>query len=560
MASWEFRYNSFFEIFPWQTTSFPSSRVALIHSLWNYRTALGIARALHLANNSYHSVIRNWQDFNFSLCLVLLLRWKHLPFSTHVVLQSFWSVLGARRALKCRRNFSQLKYFNISQFLDGLFGFRHQDVKLEFSCDNSTWVQVGNDRFWSRLCSERTHQVLNLGHSSLTFKCCTLWYALHTEINFDEVSFRTRLLAAWLFVVLHLPSTLQHDFRSKSWRRNPLVQNLASSGAHHFFNVASWHWVMKDEGVRSGLPELQSFVLCFFQIANSLRPEKCSTCSGCVLFLALLNHRILLRLRHQQGLKVWRRLSVALLWCPFHLRWAMLVGSIESTVKEVPTWYKSSFHLGGVATWFDNSGATNSPPEWPWMARTYKRLLFESTQYWNLGLLLLLCVWPSHWESAKSRAPSRSKSRRRFGNKELQWTAASIFGWSISRCRTNAVNLFESFQAREYFSTLSVESKNMIPLPVVDQNRLFLLLRRMSSLNAWCCCVWLLNACRTHHLNVLRRVIHVAVWTSGYHNPGVRSVSRRRRYLYLNSILIKTAYGPDLTNWTDPGVSTNPPN
>ena len=55
------------------------------------------------------------------------------------------------------------------------------------------------------------------------------------------------------------------------------------------------------------------------------------------------------------------------------------------------------------------------------------------------------------------------------------------------------------------------------------------------------------------------RFIHVAVWVSGYHNPGVRLGSRHRRYLYVNSILIKTTFDSDLMKWIDLGVSTNPP-
>ena len=35
--------------------------------------------------------------------------------------------------------------------------------------------EKNNDRFCSGLCSERMHQVLNLGHSYLIFKYCILW-------------------------------------------------------------------------------------------------------------------------------------------------------------------------------------------------------------------------------------------------------------------------------------------------------------------------------------------------------------------------------------------------
>ena len=73
-------------------------------------------------------------------------------------------------------------------FWNGLVGFLTEHI--EFSC----LIQVDDDRFCSGLCSERMLQVLNLGHSSLIFKYCILWYSLHTEINFEEISCRTRLL------------------------------------------------------------------------------------------------------------------------------------------------------------------------------------------------------------------------------------------------------------------------------------------------------------------------------------------------------------------------------
>ena len=90
-----------------------------------------------------------------------------------------------------------------------------------------------------------------------------------------------------------------------------------------------------------------------------------------------------------------------------------------------------------------------------------------------------------------------------------------------------------------------IASKKIIPLPVVDldelsrrvihQTRLFLWLRRMSFLNVWCYCVWLLNPPSQRfgegHLG---------------HASGTRSVSRRRKNLYLNSILFKTTYDSDL--------------
>ena len=172
--------------------------------------------------------------------------------------------------------------------------------------NSSCLTQVGNDRFCPVFRSERFHQVSNLGHFSLIFKYCILWYSLHTKINFEEVSLHSRLLAAWLFVVLHMSSILQHDFRSPSWRRNLLVQFFVSSEAYHLFNAVSWHWVIKDGGVRSGLPELSSLMLCFSKLTKyRMRPGKSSTGSWSVLFSALLNQR-LLRCRHQQGLEVWR--------------------------------------------------------------------------------------------------------------------------------------------------------------------------------------------------------------------------------------------------------------
>ena len=76
-----------------------------------------------------------------------------------------------------------------SQFVDGLFGFLIERIEFSYL------TQIGNDRFCSVLWSDRKHQVSNLGHSSLIFKYCILW-SLHTEISFEEVSLRTRLLAA----------------------------------------------------------------------------------------------------------------------------------------------------------------------------------------------------------------------------------------------------------------------------------------------------------------------------------------------------------------------------
>ena len=62
--------------------------------------------------------------------------------------------------------------------------------RIEFPC----LLLVDDDRFCSGLCSERMHQNLNLGHSSLIFKCSILWYFLHTEIDFKVVSLNTRVL------------------------------------------------------------------------------------------------------------------------------------------------------------------------------------------------------------------------------------------------------------------------------------------------------------------------------------------------------------------------------
>ena len=77
------------------------------------------------------------------------------------------------------------------------------------------------------------HQVLKLGHSSLIFEYCILWNSLLTEIVFEGVSFSTRLLGAWLSVMLHLPGILPHDFRLRSWRRNQRQYCLVGNTAQH---------------------------------------------------------------------------------------------------------------------------------------------------------------------------------------------------------------------------------------------------------------------------------------------------------------------------------------
>ena len=164
----------------------------------------------------------------------------------------------------------------------------------------------------------------------------------------------------------------EHCCRQLRWVSHQLLSRPLPAVPHaHTCSLSS---VAESVSASSG-------TLSFFQIhPTRLRPEKFPTCSGTVLFLALLNHRILLRFRQRQGLRVWRRPSVA----PSPVSFPLAVSPacrIEFTVKEHPTWYKYSFPLGGIATWFISSRAINSPPEWPWMARTYKRLLFESTHY-----------------------------------------------------------------------------------------------------------------------------------------------------------------------------------
>ena len=86
--------------------------------------------------------------------------------------------------------FSKFKQFDLSQFLNGLFGFLTESVG--FSC----LTQVGSDRLCSVFLSERIHQVSNLGYSSLIFKHCILWKSLNTEIHVEMASLRTRFPAA----------------------------------------------------------------------------------------------------------------------------------------------------------------------------------------------------------------------------------------------------------------------------------------------------------------------------------------------------------------------------
>ena len=99
----------------------------------------------------------------------------------------------------------------------------------------------------------------------------------------------------------------------------------------------------------------------------------------------------------------------------------------------------------------------------------------------------------------------------------------------------------------------------------VIHHRLCLWLRRVSSMIdvTACDCSTLVELIISTFFGrvilVLPRFI-VAVWASGSHNPRTGSVSRRRRYLYLSSMLIKTTFDTALMNWTDPGASTNPPN
>ena len=51
-----------------------------------------------------------------------------------------------------------------------------------------------------------------------------------------------------------LPGFLQHKFGRRSLSRDSLIQDHIKFGAHHLFNAVSRNRVVKDNGMRSGLP------------------------------------------------------------------------------------------------------------------------------------------------------------------------------------------------------------------------------------------------------------------------------------------------------------------
>ena len=134
---------------------------------------------------------------------------------------------------------------------------------------------------------------------------------------------------------------------------------------------------------------------------------------------------------------------------------------IAFTVKELPTWYRNSFHLSGIATWFIKieSSQLSSRMILGWHEHTRS---CSSLRNRNLGLLLpffkktsifkgdeiaLTHKWFGPRKRAqKLRAPSRWKSRRSFGYKEHQWIAPSFSRLSMSY---EVLQIFSRFSNQE---------------------------------------------------------------------------------------------------------------
>ena len=107
--------------------------------------------------------------------------------------------------------------------------------------------------------------------SSFIIEYCSVWYSLHSEVDLEFVFlFRDRFLDAstslWFFIALYSPDLIQYNVWRRSQTRSSLIQDRITYSTYHIPNAVSKHWVVKDSGTRSGLPEVQPFISRFSQV------------------------------------------------------------------------------------------------------------------------------------------------------------------------------------------------------------------------------------------------------------------------------------------------------
>ena len=250
MANWEVRCSSS----PWHLGVMESYLFCM--SRWSIRFEV----ILMLLGRS---LLCSWRIVLFPRCNKGLSR-------LHIVTLSCVSVLSNVFNVFCKRNLTVL-LASTWRRTGTVFSLKLQPVQMiryflifwkvfwcssigrtEFSC----LIPVGNDRLSSVVRSERMHQILNLGHSSLIFKYCILWNSSNLEVYSEEVS-------------------SAHDLS--------LLDSLPCSNCQAFFSTIF--------GATCGIG-----ILWFW--SNRLHPKNFSVCFCRVLCVVVSNHRPLLRFHH----------------------------------------------------------------------------------------------------------------------------------------------------------------------------------------------------------------------------------------------------------------------
>ena len=123
------------------------------------------------------------------------------------------------------------------------------DHRFMHLCSGDFWLDALT--FWFLVFARHLARLLHVEYLGLWIqflvpsfprppRVSSYWHcaAEHLRVEPARVSFRTIFGGA------------------RTWKqRNFLIQNLFSFGIHHSFNTVGWHWVIKENGIGSSLPE-----------------------------------------------------------------------------------------------------------------------------------------------------------------------------------------------------------------------------------------------------------------------------------------------------------------
>ena len=192
---------------------------------------------------------------------------------------------------------------------------------------------------------------------------CSLWNTLDPAVNFklrlSLVRHGLSVLVPWWWEYLRW--TCQISFRTVLGRgrgdKETFCRRISSVFIFTTFNTVGWHCVITENGIGSGLPDFQSFILSLSRSDPIYGISGTPSTWYCTVPFVDFENR-------SWDPRRWRILLVFLLLYLSPCKQSWMEDGMHTESDK-----RYTLHMYGIHTFSHNNGTNLLPPEWPWLAR-----------------------------------------------------------------------------------------------------------------------------------------------------------------------------------------------